>query len=72
MRKLHWQVGKKVIKDKDVVRFIQSRLGELKISEERYGDLLREADVGYPKLMKVLSNGLNDPVYLRTLFRKHL
>jgi len=28
---------------KEVVRFIQSRFGELRVSEARYEDLLREA-----------------------------
>ena len=34
---------------REVARFIQSRLGELKISEARYKDLLSEADEQYPK-----------------------
>jgi intergrase/recombinase len=35
----------------EVARFIQSRFGELKISEARYKDLLSEADEHYPKYL---------------------
>ena len=37
-----------------VARLIQSRFGELKISETRYGDLLSEADKYYPGHLKEL------------------
>ena len=67
LRKIHWRVGKKVVSDKDVVRFIQSRFGELKVSAERYGDLLSDADSEYPKLMEALKKGLEDIGYLRDL-----
>jgi intergrase/recombinase len=40
---------------REVTRFIQSRLGELRISEARYKDLLSEADEYYPKYLEVLS-----------------
>ena len=67
LRKIHWRVGKKVVSDKDVVRFIQSRFGELKVSAERYADLLSDADSEYPKLMEALKKGLEDIGYLRDL-----
>ena len=70
LRKLHWQIGKRVVRDKDVLRFIQSRFGELKISEERYGDLLTEADSEYPKLAEVLKKGLEDTKYLKRLLTR--
>ena len=50
-----WRYYVKTVKDKDVCRFIQSRLGELKVSETRYGDLLEEADQEYPKLVDMLN-----------------
>jgi intergrase/recombinase len=44
---------------REVARLIQSRLGELGISEARYEDLLGEADEYYPRylseLMMILS-----------------
>ena len=67
LRKLHWRVGKKAIRDKDVLRFIQSRFGELKISEEKYGDLLADADSEYPKLMEMLKKGLYDIEFLKNI-----
>jgi intergrase/recombinase len=39
---------------REVVRFIQSRFGELRISEARYDDLLGEADVHYPGYLSYL------------------
>jgi intergrase/recombinase len=39
---------------REVARFIQSRFGELKISEARYEDLLSEADQCYSKYFEVL------------------
>jgi len=60
LRKVSWRVLTQVISDKDVARFIQSRLGELKVSEARYGDLLSRADEQYPrclgKQIKVILN----------------
>jgi len=55
LRKINWRYCVKTVKDKDVCRFIQSRLEELKISETRYGDLLEETDQEYPELMNVLN-----------------
>jgi intergrase/recombinase len=39
---------------REVARFIQSRFGELKVSEARYEDLLSEADGYYPKYLSQL------------------
>ena len=36
---------------REVARFIQSRFGELRVSEARYEDLLGEADEEYPKYL---------------------
>jgi intergrase/recombinase len=41
---------------REVARFIQSRFGELRISEARYEDLLSEADEHYPKYLEHLNN----------------
>jgi len=54
LRKVSWRILTEVIPDKDVARFIQSRFGELRISEARYGDLLSKADVWYPKVLEKL------------------
>jgi len=67
LRKLHWRIGTRVIQDKDVLRFIQSRFGELGTAEARYGDLLTRADNEYPNLMEVLRKGLKKPDYLKQL-----
>jgi len=50
MRKYSWRVMVKVL-GREVARFLQSRFGELKISEARYEDLLGEADELYPKYL---------------------
>jgi len=39
---------------REIARFVQSRFGELKISESRYEDLLAEADEYYPKYLERL------------------
>jgi intergrase/recombinase len=57
MRKACWRLMIKVM-PKEVARFIQSRFGELKISEARYEDLLSEADERYPKYLNYLKNSL--------------
>ncbi|MEM0285023.1 MAG: integrase [Sulfolobales archaeon] len=67
LRKLNWRVLTRVVPDKDVCRFVQSRLGELRVSEARYGDLLREADRLYPKALEALRKGLEDSSYLAEL-----
>jgi len=43
---------------REVARFIQSRFGELKISEARYEDLLVEADQHYPRYLEKLRREL--------------
>lgn len=58
MRKVAWRLMIRVI-PREVARFIQSRLGELKISEARYEDLLGEADMYYPQYLKELNKLLN-------------
>ena len=58
MRKVNWRIMTQVIQDKDVARFIQSRFGELRISEARYGDLLSRADREYPKVLAKLGEVL--------------
>jgi len=45
---------------REVATFIHSRLGELKVSEARYEDLLGETDESYPKYLEYLSGTLND------------
>ena len=57
MRKVAWRLMVKTM-PREVVRFIQSRLGELKISEARYEDLLSEADEQYPKYLSYLISNL--------------
>jgi intergrase/recombinase len=54
MRKAAWRIMVRVI-PREVARFIQSRLGELKISEARYEDLLGEADNHYPRYLEELN-----------------
>jgi intergrase/recombinase len=39
---------------REVARFIQSRFGELRVSESRYEDLLSEADECYPRYLEYL------------------
>jgi intergrase/recombinase len=57
MRKVSWKLVMKVM-PREVVRFIQSRFRELKISKARYEDLLSEADEHYPKYLNYLNNTL--------------
>jgi intergrase/recombinase len=54
VRKISWRLMIKVM-SREVARFIQSRFGELKVSEARYEDLLSEADEYYPKYLETLS-----------------
>jgi len=54
MKKVAWRLMIRVM-PREVTRFIQSRFGELKISEARYEDLLGEADQYYPEYLKLLS-----------------
>ena len=55
MRKVAWRLMIRVM-PREIARFIQSRLGELKISEARYEDLLGEADQYYPAYLELLFN----------------
>ena len=53
MRKVSWRILVQVV-PREVARFIQSRFGELRVSEARYEDLLSEADIHYPKYLEKL------------------
>jgi len=53
MRKVSWRLIIKTVQ-REVARFIQSRFGELKISEARYEDLLSEVNSCYPKYLEKL------------------
>ncbi|MEM4976916.1 MAG: integrase, partial [Desulfurococcaceae archaeon] len=46
-RKVSWRIMVQTM-PREVARFIQSRFGELRVSEARYEDLLSEADEYYP------------------------
>jgi intergrase/recombinase len=52
--KVTWRLMIRVM-PREVARFIQSRFGELKISEARYEDLLSEADQYYSSYLNSLS-----------------
>jgi intergrase/recombinase len=54
MRKISWRLMIQTM-NREIARFIQSRFGELKISEARYEDLLSEADEHYPKYLEHLN-----------------
>jgi len=53
VRKVAWRLMVRVM-PREVARFVQSRFGELKVSEARYEDLLSEADDHYPKYLSYL------------------
>ena len=53
VRKVAWRLMVRVM-PREVARFVQSRFGELKVSEARYEDLLSEADEHYPKYLDLL------------------
>lgn len=53
MRKVSWRLMVRAM-PREVARFMQSRLGELRVSEARYEDLLGEADRSYPKYLKLI------------------
>jgi len=57
MRKVAWRLMIRVM-PREVARFIQSRFGELKISEAKYEDLLSEADEQYSKYINYLATNL--------------
>jgi intergrase/recombinase len=54
MRKAAWRLMIQAM-PREVARFLQSRFGELKISESRYEDLLAEADEYYPRYLRHLN-----------------
>jgi len=58
MRKASWRLMIKPM-PKEVIRFIQSCFGELKISEARYEDLLGEADKYFPEYLSYIQSTLN-------------
>jgi len=53
VRKISWRLMIKVM-SREMARFIQSRFGELKVSEARYEDLLGEADESYSRYLGYL------------------
>jgi intergrase/recombinase len=55
VRKISWRLMIKVM-SREMARFIQSRFGELKVSEARYEDLLGEADMNYPRYLNMLQS----------------
>jgi len=57
MRKVAWRLMVKAM-NREVARFIQSRFGELRISEARYEDLLSEADEQYPKYIELIGQSI--------------
>jgi intergrase/recombinase len=57
VRKAAWRLMIRAM-PREVARFIQSRFGELKISEARYEDLLGEADEHYSKYLDYLQKVL--------------
>ena len=58
VRKASWRLMIKVM-TREIARFIQSRFGELRVSEARYEDLLEEADENYPKYIKHLATTIS-------------
>jgi intergrase/recombinase len=54
VRKAAWRLMIRAM-PREIARFVQSRLGELKVSEARYEDLLAEADEHYPKYLEQLN-----------------
>jgi intergrase/recombinase len=53
MRKVAWRLMVRAM-PREVARFVQSRLGELRVSEARCEDLLSEADEYYPKYLEYM------------------
>ncbi|ABN69676.1 hypothetical protein Smar_0569 [Staphylothermus marinus F1] len=54
VRKTAWRLMIKTM-NMEVARFIQSRFGELRVSEARYEDLISLADQAYPIFLKHLT-----------------
>ncbi|MEM4846850.1 MAG: integrase [Thermosphaera sp.] len=57
IRKIAWRIMVKTM-PREVVRFIQSRFGELKISEARYEDLLSKTDKHYPRYLNTITSSI--------------
>jgi len=57
VRKIAWRLMIKAM-PREVARYIQSRFGELRVSEARYEDLLNEADQHYPRYLEKLRGEL--------------
>jgi intergrase/recombinase len=57
MRKVAWRLMIRSM-PREVARFVQSRFGELRISEARYEDLLSEADDYYPEYLSYLQTSI--------------
>lgn len=53
IKKLSWGLMIKMM-PREIARFIQSRFGELRVSEARYEDLLSEVDEHHPKYLEIL------------------
>ncbi|MEM1861163.1 MAG: integrase [Acidilobaceae archaeon] len=53
IRKISWRIMVQTM-PREVARFIQSRFGELRVSEARYEDLLSEADEHYPEYLNTI------------------
>jgi intergrase/recombinase len=58
MRKTTWRLLMEAM-PREVARFIQSRIGELKISEAKYEALLSEAEERYPKYLEDIRSPLH-------------
>ena len=61
MRKVSWRLMIESM-SREAARFIQSRFGELRVSEARYEDLLGEADRAYPAYLRALRRRLGGVV----------
>ena len=61
MRKVSWRLMVKAM-SREAARLIQSRFGELQVSEARYEDLLGEADKAYPAYLQALRKRLGGAV----------
>ena len=58
VRKVAWRLMVKAM-SREAARFVQSRFGELRVSEARYEDLLGEADRQYPAYLQLLARELS-------------
>jgi len=54
LRKVSWRIMIQRM-PREVARFAHSRFGELRISEEKYENLLNEADEHYPKYLNSIT-----------------